>query len=187
MSAFHDRSERLVEEMARALGSVDEDSLDLLEEMIFSADRVFVAGKGKSLLQLQGFAMRLMHLGFTTYVVGEVITPALTGNDLLLLGSGSGQTASLIHYAEKADLLNAQIALITGAVESPLLDHAACVIHIDVPLPGSEAYTSSPPVLPLGSLFEVAMGLTLELLIAQIMESKGENSVAMLARHANLE
>ncbi|MGZ4892148.1 MAG: SIS domain-containing protein, partial [Halobacteriota archaeon] len=54
--------------------------------------RLFVMGAGRSGLVVKGFAMRLMHLGFNVYVVGETVTPAVETDDLLIVISGSGET-----------------------------------------------------------------------------------------------
>ncbi len=74
------------------LHSVDSDDLDQLKQMLLDAERIFIVGKGRSGLQMNGFAMRLMHLGLPVHVVGSVTTPNITANDLLLIGSGSGRT-----------------------------------------------------------------------------------------------
>ena len=55
--------------------------------------RIFVHGEGRSGLMAKGFAMRLMHLGYNVYVVGETITPALNKDDLFIAVSGSGKSS----------------------------------------------------------------------------------------------
>jgi D-arabinose 5-phosphate isomerase GutQ len=40
----------------------------------------------------RAFAMRLMHLGATSFVVGETITPSIQENDVFVAISGSGKT-----------------------------------------------------------------------------------------------
>ena len=42
-------------------------------------------------------------------------------------------------------------------------------------------------VLPMGSLFEVSMMLTFELLVLRLRDIVGENAASMRARHTNLE
>ena len=70
-------SKKIVEELDFALGSIGETEGEKFVEAVLAADRVFVAGAGRSLLMIRGFAMRLMHLGFQAYVVGETVTPAI--------------------------------------------------------------------------------------------------------------
>ena len=85
----------ILADLSRTLGQVDATQVEDLQEAILSADRIFIAGKGRSGLQMKAFAMRLMHLGLTVHVVDDVTAPALAERDLLLVGSSSGRTASL--------------------------------------------------------------------------------------------
>uniref|UniRef100_UPI000495518F SIS domain-containing protein n=2 Tax=Paenibacillus TaxID=44249 RepID=UPI000495518F len=73
------------------------------EQLIHSIDaanKVFVAGAGRSGFMIRSLAMRLMHMEIQAYVVGETVTPGLGEGDLLIIGSGSGETKSLISMAE---------------------------------------------------------------------------------------
>ena len=92
----------IASELERTFDALDEGELEELERRVLAADRVFVAAAGRSLLAIRGFAMRLMHFGFTAYVVGETVTPAIQPGDLLLIASGSGSTATL--WANRASL-----------------------------------------------------------------------------------
>jgi 6-phospho-3-hexuloisomerase len=58
---------------------------------ILHAKRIYVTGAGRSGFIAKAFGMRLMHLEFESYVVGETITPALSGGDTLVAFSGSGE------------------------------------------------------------------------------------------------
>ena len=80
----------ILADLSRTLGQLDATQIEDLQDAILSADRVFIAGKGRSGLQMKAFAMRLMHLRLTVHVVDDVTTPALAEGDLLLVGSSSG-------------------------------------------------------------------------------------------------
>ncbi len=84
----------LLDELRRALRSANPDDLDQARRLVLSARRIFVAGKGRSGLQMEAFAMRLMHLGLSTHVVGDVTTPGIAPDDVLVIGSGSGRTCA---------------------------------------------------------------------------------------------
>jgi 6-phospho-3-hexuloisomerase len=104
-----------------------------------------------------------------------------------VIGSGSGRTASLVQHSERAQALNAQVALITAAGSSPLASHADHIVHIAASsskLEGTDGVSSIQ--LP-GSLFEQALGILLDTLIVQLMVDLGISAEEMLARHANLE
>ena len=47
--------------------------------------------------------MRLMHMGISSYVVGETCTPNIKEGGLLVICSGSGETKSLVNHAKKSE------------------------------------------------------------------------------------
>lgn len=172
-------------ELARTLHSVDEQQVNKLADDIIAAGTVFVAGAGRSGLMMRAFAMRLMHLGLRAYVVGETITPGITVGDLLLIGSGSGETKGLVSMAQKAQSLQANVAAITVVPDSTVGAIASTVIH--VPAATKEAGTTAASIQPMGSLFEQSMLLVLDAVILRLMERTGQHAYAMFGNHANLE
>ena len=94
--------EQILAEVVDCTRQVSTDSLIRAGTLIESSPRIFVAGAGRSGLCMRALGMRLMHLGKTVYVVGETTTPSIAASDLLILGSGSGRTASLLAMAEQA-------------------------------------------------------------------------------------
>lgn len=187
VTALQTLVDALLEELAAALRGVDDEAVDALRRKLVEAHRVFVAGRGRSGLQMRAFAMRLMHLGRTVYVVDDVTTPGIRRGDLLLIGSGSGRTASLVHYATRACEEGAQVALITAARDSPIAQQAGCVVQIPAPTPKLADSGTGRSVQPMGTLFEQALGLLLDLLILQLMGDLDASAEQMFARHANLE
>lgn len=156
--------------------------------LIDSAPRIFVAGAGRSGLCMKAFGMRLMHMGKTVHVVGETTTPAITAGDLLVVGSGSGQTSSLLAMAEQAQRRGAKILLFTTNPASPLAEMADHRVVISAP--SYKAYECGhelTSVQPLGTLFEQSMLILCDSLILGLMQSTGVSALQMLERHANLE
>lgn len=188
-------------EVQEVLGRIDEAETAALVEAIDRADRVFLAGAGRSGLMMRAFAMRLMHLGLQAYVVGETVTPAVGPGDLLVIGSGSGETSSLRAAAEKAGKLGTELALVTIVPASTIGKLADVVLQVPAPSPkakpagaGSEGSGSESlrggavaSVQPMGSLFEQALLLLLDGVLLALMERRGADSAGMFTRHANLE
>lgn len=185
MNDYHQQVDTIAAELVRALRSVDAAALDALGDALTSAPRVFVAGKGRSGLMMRAFAMRLMHLGLTAYVVDDVTTPALMEGDLLVIGSGSGTTPTLVRYAERAKSLGANLALITTAPVSPIgaLADDALVLAATSPRVAGSAES----VQPMANLFEQALLLVLDILVMRMAQARGMTTVEMMTRHANLE
>ncbi|WP_457753951.1 3-hexulose-6-phosphate synthase, partial [Thermococcus sp.] len=96
--AMHDITEH-IGHVADALRL--EEVRGMIDAMI-GANKIFIYGAGRSGLVGKAFAMRLMHLDFNVYVVGETITPAFEEGDLLIAISGSGETRTIVDAAEIA-------------------------------------------------------------------------------------
>ena len=178
---------QILDELRGTMRHVRNDSAEKLVDAIIDTQRIFVAGAGRSGLAMKSFAMRLMHLGFDTYVVGETVTPSITEKDVLLIGSGSGSTSSLVTSANKADAIGATICLITIDENSPIGQVAEVILTIPAPTPKIDRDLSFRSVQPMGSLFEQSLLLTLDAIILLLMERTGKTPESMFTRHANLE
>lgn len=176
--------ERILEEIQTTARLIrDEDAAQLVNG-ILEAKKVFVAGAGRSGFMAKSFAMRMMHVGLDPYVVGETVTPNLEEGDLFIVGSGSGETKSLVAMAEKAKSIGASVAAVTIVPDSSIGRLADIVIEIPAQ---TKADTSNKSIQPMGSLFEQSLLLFYDSLILHIMEKRGMDSGNMYGRHANLE
>jgi 6-phospho-3-hexuloisomerase len=176
-----------LEEIQNALAHLDSDQSDRLIQRIRKAAHIYTAGKGRSGLQMQAFAMRLMHLGKKVHFVGEVTAPGIAAGDFLLIGSGSGKTVSLVQYAERAKQLGAGVALITTDAQSTIAGIADHVVEIPAPTPKAERSNGLKSLQPMGSLFEQSLGILCDVLILQLMRAENIDAREMFSRHANLE
>ena len=179
--------EAILGELRVTLAKAEQKAIGSLVDAILRARRLFLAGTGRSGFMVRAFAMRLMHLGLTTYVAGETVTPNIAAGDLLVLGSGSGETASLRSMAEKARKLGVPIALVTASPQSSIGKMADVVVCLPAPTPKADTVQAPPSIQPMGTLFEQSLLLFLDLVVLLLMERKGIDSQAMFTRHANLE
>jgi len=182
--------EAVLEELGETMRAVDPESLRKLQERLVAARRVFVAGAGRSGLVVRAFAMRLMHLGLQVYVVGDVTTPAFAAGDLLVIGSGSGETESLCAVGRKAKALGGVLAVVTIVPSSTLGQLAEVVVRVDAHSPKAAAQaaaTRRPSVQPMGALFEQTMLLLLDAVVMRLAAARGTSPEELFARHANLE
>jgi 6-phospho-3-hexuloisomerase len=184
---YQDLVTQSLQELRHVLESVDEHSIAAMLRALRGAKRIFTAGKGRSGLQMQAFAMRLMHLGLQTFFVDDVTTPGIRKGDLLLIGSGSGHTPSLVGYAQKAKSLGAKIVLITADQTSTVAERADVVLLLSAPTPKAQKRITSQTIHPMGTLFEQALGLFSDLVILLLMEEMDIDAGEMFTRHANLE
>ena len=180
----------ILDELRQTLNQVSCEEVAALVREITEARRVFVSGAGRSGLVMRSFAMRLAQLGLHAHVVSETTTPAVKSGDLLLIGSGSGVTDRLVHYAGKAAEAGARVAAATADPASPAARLADTVVVIPAPTPKSSKEAGDrghPSRQPMGTLFEQSLGLVLDAGVMLLMARLGETERGMFARHANLE
>lgn len=180
--------EQILTELSACVHQVSTENLAQAAELMESCPQIFVAGAGRSGLCMRALGMRLMHLGKTVHVVGETTTPSIAASDLLILGSGSGRTTSLLTMAGQAKRQGAKILLFTTDVTSPLAELADYRVVIPAPSLKTVEGTSGPvSIQPMGSLFEQSMLILCDSLILGLMQKTGISAAQMLKRHANLE
>ncbi|MFC4022266.1 6-phospho-3-hexuloisomerase [Oceanobacillus longus] len=178
-------TKEILAELSRTIERMDDAEAEKLVDGMQRANKIFVAGSGRSGLMAKAFAMRMMHVGLDPYVVGETITPNLEANDMLIIGSGSGETKSLLSMAEKATSIGASLALVTTNPTSVIAPLAA--IMIEIPAQAKAEGTSGKSIQPMGSLYEQSLLLFYDSIILRFMEKKELHNDTMYGRHANLE
>lgn len=175
----------ILRELSESGAAVDDESLARLVEAVLAAGHIFLAGAGRSGVASAGFANRLLHLGMSVSLVGEITAPHSRAGDLLIIGSGSGATSSLVSLAHKARAAGVRIALLTTDPSSEI----ARLADVVVALPGaskSDAGTRA-SIQPMGSAFEQLAFLTYDAIVLELMSRLGETSETMYGRHADLE
>ena len=175
---------------------LDEDSIDEFENIIMESKNVFVTGAGRSGLAAKAFAMRLMHLGVSAYVVGETISPAIYENDCIVAISGSGETNTIVSAATIAKKRGSKVLAVTSYPESTLGKLAdACLLvkgrtkqevddenYMKRQIHGN--YTS---LTPLGTAFELTTLVFLDAIVSELMEKMHQTESDLKARHTVLE
>ena len=180
--------EQTLGEVDTSVKQVSTENLVLAFRLIAESPRIFIAGAGRSRLMMQAFGIRLLHLGKTVYVVGESSAPSIQTPDLLIIGSGSGQTSTLRVVAEKAHNLGAKILLFTTAPDSPLAEISDHRVVIPAPsLSDSEGEHTLESMQPMGTLFEQSLMILCDSLVLALMSKLKVSSTQMRERHANLE
>lgn len=178
----------IIKELDEYSQKVKEDDVQALAQACAKAKRIFVGGAGRSGFCARGFANRLMHLGKEVYVVGETTTPSIRKDDLLVIGSGSGTTASLVTNAKKAKAQGAHIATITLCPDAAIGQMADAVITVPgVTWKSDGVENEVTTVQPGGSLFEQLSWLIYDSIVVELMAALGETEESMAPRHANLE
>ena len=175
----------VVREITQTVDQLNQQQLQAVVDEIVAAQRVFVCGTGRSLLMMKALAMRLMHVGSEAYVVGEPVTPAIKPGDLLIAGSGSGQTRTTLTYVQAGRAECARTVAITAHADSPIA--AACDLVVASPAPITGQPSPGASVQPPGSLFEQCLLAVNDALVLAVLERLGTTVKQMRARHTKLE
>ncbi|WP_462272011.1 6-phospho-3-hexuloisomerase [Methanohalophilus sp.] len=173
---------------------LDKESIKKTIEYLMNADSIFITGAGRSGLVGKAFAMRLMHLGFTSYVVGESTTPAVHKNDVVIAISGSGETRSISDLGRIAKDIGATLITVTSNKDSTLghISDASLEIqgrskedaggYLERHMRGEYSHLT-----PLGTSFEISSLVFLDALVAELIFITGASEADLKSRHAKLE
>jgi 6-phospho-3-hexuloisomerase len=184
---FTQALDQMHEELGGVLGRLTPDMAETLIKEVSAVPRIFGCAAGRSGFILRGFLMRLMHLGFTVYSVGETITPRIRPGDLLIVMSGSGETAQPREMQRRANSVGARTLALTTHPESTIGREA----QVTVIIPGTTKLTRKQETKSVqcpGSLFEQATFLFLEAVVLIFYQRRlGRDHGEVLDRHADLE
>ncbi len=194
---FADAWKEIVRFANEALSGVQPGQIDKMVEWIIDAKdrRLLIIGVGRSGLVGRSFAMRMMHLGFNVYVMGETITPAIGKDDLIIAISGSGMTKLVVTASEIAKEVGARIVAVTSYPESDLGKLADHIVQIKgrTKVAAETDYFlrqitgAHEPLAPLGTVFEVSTLVFFDSLIVELMRRLGKTEKDLLTRHATIE
>ena len=175
---------------------LDEESVDNFENIIIEADNVFVTGAGRSGLAAKAFAMRLMHLGVSAYVVGETISPAINDGDCIIAISGSGETNTIVSAVKIAKNRGSKVLSVTSYPESTLGKLSDTCLLVkgrtmqevdDQNYMKRQIYGNYTSLTPLGTAFELTTLVFLDAIVSELMEKMHQTESDLKARHTVLE
>lgn len=162
-----------------ALADISEEEKARLIGLILSGKRIFVFGVGRSGLVGQTFAIRLVQLGLKVYFVGDMTTPILEKDDLLILISNTGKTISVVKTAEIAKRIGTHVVCVTSDKKSNLAKNSDTVLLID-PKEDEESRIYA----PLGTVFEDATILFFDSIVPDLMKKLRYTEEDMRNKHA---
>lgn len=175
---------------------LDEKSIDEFENIIMESKNVFVTGAGRSGLVAKAFAMRLMHLGVSAYVVGETISPAIYKDDCIVAISGSGETNNIVSAVNIAKNRGSKVLVVTSYPESTLGKLADSCLLVkgrtkkevdDENYMKRQIYGNYTSLTPLGTAFELTTLVFLDAIVSELMEKMHQTESDLKARHTVLE
>nr|WP_321351391.1 SIS domain-containing protein [uncultured Methanoregula sp.] len=192
--------EQMAESIRKTAVLLDRSETRAFFREILAAKRIYIAGAGRSGIISRAFALRLLHLGFDVYVVGETITPALRPGDTLVVFSGSGETHTMATFCTTVRDLGGRICLVTASPDSAMGRMADCVVNLgdltgyyrketatfeERQVTGQYRSVAS-AFAPLGTLFETDALVFSDAVISALMMAKKEDAGELKGRLLNV-
>ena len=189
---------RLMATKIRTIADVmSDDEIDAFLAEILNANRIYTMGAGRSGLVAKSFAMRLMHLGLSAFVVGETVTPAMKSGDVIIVFSGSGATKTVADISETAKEIGGRVCLITSKRDSRIGRIADCIVIIEsqrdkvadesAEFEIRQMMGEHKSFAPLGTIFETTAMVFADAIISRLMEITQCRPEDLQCRHANIE
>lgn len=183
---YKENIKAILSEITSVLERVQDDQIQKFIHEVISAKTIVVHGAGRVGYAIRGFGMRLGHLGFQAYTLGDSVVPAIKNGDLLIIASGSGETQTVYDIASIGKKNNAKIAVITGNPESRIGQLADCMIVMKAPSKTNEVQGIK-SIQPMSTLNEQCLQLLFDAIVLGIMERTGQTNDVLWLRHSNLE
>jgi len=191
-----DKAIILLDVVKENLSQLEEKEVEQFIEILklHKNNKLLIMGAGRSGLVGRAFAMRLLHLGFNAFVLGDTIVPSIDKDDLVIAISGSGSTKLVVTAAEAAKQVGASIISITSYPSSPVAKLSAHIILLKgrVEVSAKDYFARQilglhEPLAPLGTVFEDSAMLLLDAVISSLMAQLKVEESEMRKRHANIE
>ncbi len=193
--------QQMGESIVKTASTLDHAQIEAFFHEMLGTQRIYVSGAGRSGLVAKAFALRLMHLGYDSYVVGETITPAFRQGDTIVVFSGSGETQSMVSVCETAKDLKGRVCVITAVPESRIGRMADLVVNLGDPTHTYHHDKNSFEVrqvtgkyrsitsafAPFGTMFETLALVFADAVISSLMEAKKDEIARMQDRLTNVE
>lgn len=184
---YRETCEMAISEIRHALSAADTDAAERFVNDLCEAEKVFLIGVGRVHLSLEAFTKRLCHLGIQAHCVGDITEPALTDKDILIVGSGSGESVIPVAIAKKAKELHAKRIIHIGSnPDGSMKEYTDYMLRIPV-----QTRLNLPDEIPseqiMTSLFEQSLLILGDVVSCIIADRKNLDLKALWRYHANLE
>ncbi|WP_392561837.1 6-phospho-3-hexuloisomerase [Orbus sturtevantii] len=183
-NSYSQNEKTIIKELDMVLSSIENMQIEQLITALLTAEKVFIIGVGRVKISLSALAKRLNHLGIKTWLVGDINEPAINNNDLLLIGSGSGESVIPKQIAICAQKYHAKIAHLTSSPTSTIAKMANIVVDFHC---NSKSGDGIKTIQPMTTLFEQSLLIFGDLICLELAKRKQLTASQVASQHANLE
>ncbi|MHB1315773.1 MAG: phosphoheptose isomerase family protein [Christensenellales bacterium] len=183
---MENQKEQMIEELGRSYLATDVGQLDDFIAALEQARRIFFYAQGREMLMLSAFAMRVHHMGYEVYVIGETSAPPIGRGDVLAVSSGTGAGGVLFAQIETALRAGAAVIGLSAHPENRIGKVCPCMVRVSGQTL-ADPLGRLPSMLPLGTGYEQSLLLTLDYVVLQMMRKNRWEEGDLSVRHTNLE
>jgi 6-phospho-3-hexuloisomerase len=176
---------RAGQDLEAVFSKFEPSQLEILSQELLAAKRIVCYGVGREGLMMAAIAMRLMHAGFKSYVVGEMVTPAVGAGDIFFASAGPGHFPIIETLLKVAREAGGRTVIVTAqparAAEMPVdvMIHLPAQTMVDV--------AAGLSVLTMGTHYEAALLLLGDLLVLRLLELTNQKREDMYTRYTNMK
>jgi 6-phospho-3-hexuloisomerase len=117
-----------LDEMYSGTNGINE-YISSLEKAFQSKKDIIGIGAGRMGYSLRAHIMRLSHIGFNAYFIGDTTLPRIDSNSVVIINSSSGETPTNVLYARQASKVGSFIITITSNKESTIANLSDLVVE----------------------------------------------------------
>ena len=184
---FQKYSSKVIYEISQVMAKVKEDEVRGFIDLIVNAKTIVTCGAGRMGMMAKAFAMRLSHLDYNAFNLGDSNVPRIGHDDLLVVCSGSGETKTIVELARIAKYHEAKIGLITSRKMSSiekLSDRKVVLPSCSKVIDDDGAVTT---IQPMTSLTEQCSLIFLDAIVLMMIELCDHSAEKMKHNHSILE
>ena len=176
---------RACQDLGGVFSKLETSQLETLSQELLSAKRIICYGVGREGLMMEAIAMRLMHAGFKSYVVGEMVTPPVGAGDIFLTSAGPGYFPTIETLLKVAREAGGRTVIVTAQPAREAQMPVDVVIHL--PAQTMVDVTAGLSVLTMGTHYEAALLLLGDLLVLRLLELTHQTRGDMYTRYTNMK
>jgi 6-phospho-3-hexuloisomerase len=176
---------RACQDLEAVFSKLEPSQLETLSQELLSAKRIVCYGVGREGLMMEAIAMRLMHAGFKSYVVGEMVTPPVGAGDVFFTSAGPGHFSTIETLLKVAREAGGRTVIVTAQPARASQMPVDVVIHL--PAQTMVDVTAGLSVLTMGTHYEAALLLFGDLLILRLLELTHQKREDMYTRYTNMK
>lgn len=183
---FQELSLAVLRDLTPVMEGIPDEAAETFMTELLTARRIILYGTGREGLMVKALTMRLYHLGLDVHYIGDMTTPPGDKGDLFVVAAGPGGSTTVLALLDAAKAEGVRTLAVSAQPQGKAAQRADVFVHLPAQTMADDQQEHV-SVLPMGSLFEIALLIFFDLIVVALRERTGQSAEAMRERHTNLE